>query len=96
MNTEKEVSLEERIEQIFESGWVNEFNYLENLMQETRSCLYKLQQELQRKDNNWNKLKKWCNECIENHIIARKNGETTISDTFFEIVLDKIKELESK
>lgn len=48
---EKEIPLEERIEKIFESGWVNEFNYLENLMQETRSCLYKLQQELQRKDN---------------------------------------------
>lgn len=44
---EKEMPLEERIEKIFESGWVNEFNYLEQLMQETRSCLYKLQQELQ-------------------------------------------------
>ena len=46
------------------------------------------------KDNVINGLKKWCNECIENHIIARESGETTISDTFFEIVLDKIKELE--
>jgi len=56
----------------------------------------KLQQELQRKDNIINELKKWCNKCIENHIIARKNGDITISDTFFEIVLDKIEELENE
>lgn len=40
-----------------------------------------------------NKLEKWCNDCIDYHIIARENGDTTISDTFFEIVLDKLKEL---
>ena len=53
-----------------------------------------LQQELQRKDNIINELKKWCNECLEDHRIAREEGQTTISDTFFEMVLDKIKELE--
>lgn len=40
-----------------------------------------------------NELEKWCNECIDYNIISRKNGYTTISDEFFEIVLDKLKEL---
>lgn len=79
----KEIPLEERIEKIFESGWVNEFNYLENLMQETRSCLYDLQQELQRKDNIINELKKWLEVKEEKETIG------TFSD-----VLDKINELE--
>ena len=51
------------------------------------------QQELKKKDNIITELEKWCNECIDNHIIARENGVTTISDTFFEIVLDKLKTL---
>lgn len=54
----------------------------------------RLKRELQRKDNNWNELKKWCNECLEDHRIAREEGQTTISDTFFEMILDKINELE--
>ena len=49
--------------------------------------------EYDRLNNIINELEKWCNECIDNHIIARENGYTTISDTFFEIVLDKIKTL---
>lgn len=53
-----------------------------------------LEQELQRKDNVINGLKKWCNECLEDHRIAREEGSTIISDIFFEMVLDKIKELE--
>ena len=50
-------------------------------------------EEIERLNNIINKLEKWCNECIDNQIIARENGDTTISDTFFEIVLDKLKAL---
>ena len=49
--------------------------------------------ENNRLNNIINELEKWCNECIDNHIIAREHGYTTISDTFFEIFLDKLKEL---
>lgn len=49
--------------------------------------------EVRRKDNIINELEKWCNECIDYNIISRKNGYTTISDEFFEIVLDKLKAL---
>lgn len=49
--------------------------------------------ELDRLNNIINELEKWCNECIDYNIISRKNGYTTISDEFFEIVLDKLKEL---
>ena len=91
---EKGMPLEERIEKIFESGWVNEFNYLETLMQETRSCLYNLQQELQRKDNNWNELKVYiqiiinatCNMNNDNYNEGKYKASCDI--------LDKIKELE--
>lgn len=51
------------------------------------------EKEIDRLNNIINKLEKWCNECIDYQIIARENGDTTISDTFFEIVLDKLKEL---
>lgn len=53
----------------------------------------KLLDENNRLKNIIDELEKWCNECIDNHIIARENGVTTISDTFFEIVLDKLKTL---
>ena len=69
---------------------------VEEDLEETRKCLKETQQEIQRKDNNWNELKKWCNECLEYHRIAREEGQTTISDTFFEMVLDKTKELEEE
>ena len=52
-----------------------------------------LEQEIERLNNIINELEKWCNECIDNHIIARKYGYTTIRYTFFEIFLDKLKEL---
>lgn len=44
-------------------------------------------------ENALNELEKWFNECIDNRIIAREHGYNTISDTFFEIFLDKLKEL---
>ena len=50
-------------------------------------------EELERLNNIINELEKWCDDCIIYHIAARENGQTTISDTFFEMVLNKIKEL---
>lgn len=41
----KEISLDERIEKLFESGWLNEFNYLENQLQEARYLVCVLQKE---------------------------------------------------
>lgn len=43
----KEISLDERIEKLLESGWVNEFNYLENQLQEARYLVCVLQKENQ-------------------------------------------------
>jgi len=60
MNEEiKQIPLEERIEKLFESGWVNEFNYLENQLQEARCLVSILQQELDQYKNNWEELEKW-------------------------------------
>ena len=50
-------------------------------------------EELDRLNNIIEELEKWCNECIDNRIIAREHGYNTISDTIFEIILDKLKEL---
>lgn len=69
---------------------------VEKLPEKTRNIFYaimKIADERDRLNNIIEELEKWCNECIDNHIIARENGVTTISDTFFEIVLDKLKEL---
>ena len=52
--------------------------------------------EIDRLNNIINKLEKWCNECIDNCIIAREHGYTTISDTILEIILDKLKELKEE
>lgn len=69
---------------------------VEELPEKTRNIFYaimKIADERDRLNNIIDELEKWCNECIDNHIIARENGVTTISDTFFEIVLDKLKAL---
>lgn len=95
---EKEIPLEERIEQIFESGWVNEFNYLENLMQETRSCLYKLQQELQKKDNIINAIKEELNKDFNTYVCKNKSYGKIFkagAEIYKEHLLYKIKELEN-
>ncbi len=52
-----------------------------------------LEKKVERLNNIIEELEKWCNESIDNHIIARENEDTTISDTFFEIVLNKLKAL---
>lgn len=56
----------------------------------------KLLDENNRLKNIIDELEKWINECIDNRIIAREHGYTTISDTFFEIFLDKIKTLKEE
>lgn len=53
----------------------------------------KLLDENNRLKNIIDELEKWINECIDNRIIAREHGYNTISDTFFEMVLDKLKAL---
>ena len=52
--------------------------------------------EIDRLNNIISELEKWCKDCILNHQIARENGDYTISDTFFEMILDKLKELKEK
>ena len=43
----KEIPLKERIEKLLESGWVNEFNYLESQLQEARYLVVILQQKVE-------------------------------------------------
>lgn len=52
----KELPLDERIQKLFESGWVNEFNYLENQLQEARYLLACLNEKYNQLTNNWNEL----------------------------------------
>lgn len=47
----KEIPLKERIEKLLESGWVNEFNYLESQLQEARSLVVILQQKVEQLEN---------------------------------------------
>lgn len=61
----KELSLNERIQKLFESGWVNEFNYLENQLQEARYLLACLNEKYTQLINNWNELEKHLNHEIE-------------------------------
>ena len=41
----------ERIEKLLESGWVNEFNYLESQLQEARCLVVILQQKVEQLEN---------------------------------------------
>lgn len=52
--------------------------------------------EIDRLNNIISELEKFCKDCIVNHQIARENGDYTISDTFFEMILDKLKKLKEK
>ena len=47
----KEIPLKERIEKLLESGWVNEFNYLESQLQEARYLVVILQQKVEQLEN---------------------------------------------
>lgn len=52
----KEIPLKERIEKLLESGWVNEFNYLESQLQEARYLVVILQQKVEEKNKEINRL----------------------------------------
>ena len=67
---------------------VNIDRYIEDMEQwkKTREENERLQQELQRKDNNWNELKKYVMNC---YIVGHTVQNGTINQ-----ILDKIKELE--
>lgn len=88
----KQMPLDERIEKLFESGWVNEFNYLENQLQEARCLVSILQKELDQYKNNWEELKK----CINHYAIDEEDGSKIYSVEEIELleILDKMKELE--
>ena len=47
----KEIPLKERIEKLLESGWANEFNYLESQLQEARYLVVILQQKVEQLEN---------------------------------------------
>ncbi len=53
----KEIPLKERIEKLLESGWINEFNYLENQLQEARSLVIILQQKVEQLEKENKELK---------------------------------------
>jgi hypothetical protein len=63
----------------------------------TEEFVKQLQQELQRKDNNWNELKEWLNEPhITYNFDASEFGIEKIECVSIKDTLNKIKELESK
>ena len=53
----KEIPLKERIEKLLESGWVNEFNYLESQLQEARYLVVILQQKVEQQEKENKELK---------------------------------------
>lgn len=72
---------------------------VEEDLEETRKCLKETQQELQRKDNIINELKKWLEEqhqfIIEIPAFTKEiSQEHKVMECCYEDVLDKINELE--
>ena len=93
------IPLDERIQKLFESGWVNEFNYLENQLQEARYLLACLNEKYNQLTNNWNELE----EDINNKIKDIKMNFSQVNGNYFnmnyvidayEEVLDRMKEIE--
>ena len=60
---------------------------LENLLNDLLYKIDQLEQELQRKDNNWNELK----EFILNHYIVGH----TVQNSSLDMIINKMKELDS-
>lgn len=60
----KEVPLKERIEKLYESGYVNEFNYLESQLQEARYLVTILHKQTEEKDKEIEKLNNIIEETI--------------------------------
>lgn len=69
---------------------------LENLLNGLLNKLEEKDKEIERLNNIIDEFNKWCDDCIVSHQIARANGDYTISDTFFEIVKNKLNELRNK
>lgn len=72
-------------------------SYIEVVLEEQSKTIKELQQELQRKDNNWNELKDYISRFLYmlNGILDRDVYEQCQLDDFTQI-MDKIKELEEK
>ena len=68
----KEVPLKERIEKLYESGYVNEFNYLENQLQEARYLVTILHKQTKEKDKEIEGLKAREQECIDKYLVESK------------------------
>lgn len=96
MNEEiKEMPLDERIEKLFESGWVNEFNYLENQLQEAR-CLVSILQKENKKLKD--ELKYTIPQAEHNQIVSKlcreKQDYKTRNEKAIENAKEKIKRYE--
>lgn len=52
----KEVSLKDRIEKLYESGYINEFNYLESQLQEARYLVTILHKQTEEKGKEIDRL----------------------------------------
>ena len=91
----KELTLDERIQKLFESGWINEFNYLENQLQEARYLLVCLNEKYNQLTNNWNELE----ECIKKEMAdGRSETNLWLMGCYDEDkkILDKMKEIKGK
>ena len=69
MIMDKEVPLKEQIEKLYESGYVNEFNYLENQLQEARYLVTILHKQTEEKDKEIERLTvestEWESKCYK-------------------------------
>ena len=90
----------ENMEQVFDNYYLPLLNIHYKKTYELQNDIKTLLKEneanekvIKKQDYVINELEKWCDDCITCHIAAREDGQTTISDTFFETVLNKIKEL---
>lgn len=75
----KEVPLKERIEKLYESGYVNEFNYLESQLQEARYLVTILHKQTEEKDKEIERLTNTINELekeLDNLIVFNQSNIT--------------------
>lgn len=80
----KELPLDERIQKLFGSGWVNEFNYLENQLQEARYLLACLNEKYNQLTNNWNELEEFVKDML---------FTTPHENQMLDLILDKMKQI---
>lgn len=81
--SEQKLTLNDRVDNIFKSGWVNEITYLSNLMQDTRMCLEELQQENKQLKEEKRKVRDYINKHCVNEKISKEVGYKcyTMADT---------------